>query len=235
MVGDGRSYGAELLVEQRTGRLTGWVGYTLSWTDRQFDEVNFGERFPFRYDRRHDISVTGSYQWTKRLTASATWVFGTGQAITLPVSSYDPIEAVEAFDFRDILDEGDIEEIRGRNGFRMQPYHRLDLNVQHRKEKSGANGCGRWASTTPTTAATPSSSTAILSAMAPSNLCSTPCFRCYPLFLIHCVFSSPGLPTATVTARQTRYRLIAKGERVDLSLLNITKTLLPTHSQQVTT
>ena len=134
VVGDGRSYGAELLVEQRTGRLTGWVGYTLSWTDRQFEEVNFGERFPFRYDRRHDISVTGSYQWTKRLTASATWVFGTGQAITLPVSSYDPIEIAD-FYFRDVVSEGDIEEIRGRNGFRMPPYHRLDLNIQHRKEK----------------------------------------------------------------------------------------------------
>ena len=134
VVGEGRSYGAELLVEQRTGRLTGWLGYTLSWTDRQFDEVNFGERFPFRYDRRHDISLTGSYQWTKKLTVSATWVFGTGQAITLPVSSYDPIEIAD-FYFRDVVSEGDIEEIRGRNGFRMQPYHRLDLNIQHRKEK----------------------------------------------------------------------------------------------------
>ena len=134
VVGDGRSYGAELLVEQRTGRLTGWVGYTLSWTDRQFDEVNFGERFPFRYDRRHDISVTASYRWTERLTASANWVFGTGQALTLPVSSYDPIEVADFF-FRNELSEGDVEEIRGRNGFRMQPYHRLDLNVQHTKEK----------------------------------------------------------------------------------------------------
>ena len=134
VVGEGRSYGAELLVEQRIGRLTGWLGYTLSWTDRQFEEVNFGERFPFRYDRRHDISLTGSYQWTKKLTVSATWVFGTGQAITLPVSSYDPIEIAD-FYFRDEVSEGDIEEIRGRNGFRMQPYHRLDINIQHRKEK----------------------------------------------------------------------------------------------------
>ena len=134
VVGEGRSYGAELLVEQRTGRLTGWLGYTLSWTDRQFEEVNLGERFPFRYDRRHDISLTGSYQWTKKLTVSATWVFGTGQAVTLPVSSYDPIEIAD-FYFRDVVSEGDIEEIRGRNGFRMQPYHRLDINIQHRKEK----------------------------------------------------------------------------------------------------
>ncbi|WKN43987.1 TonB-dependent receptor [Tunicatimonas pelagia] len=134
VVGEGRSYGAELLVEQRAGKLTGWVGYTLSWTDRQFDEVNFGERFPFRYDRRHDISVTTSYQWTSKLTASANWVFGTGQAITLPVSSYDPIELAD-FYFRDVVSEGDVEEIRGRNGFRMQPYHRLDVNIQHSKEK----------------------------------------------------------------------------------------------------
>ena len=134
VVGEGRSYGAELLVEQRTGKLTGWVGYTLSWTDRRFKEVNFGKRFPFRYDRRHDVSVTSSYRWTDRVTVSANWVFGTGQAITLPVSSYDPIEIAD-FYFRDVVSEGDIEEIRGRNGFRMRPYHRLDLNVQHRKEK----------------------------------------------------------------------------------------------------
>ncbi len=134
VVGKGRSYGVELLVEQRTGRLTGWLGYTLSRTERQFDEVNFGAWFPFRYDRRHDISVTASYQWTKRLTVSANWVFGTGQAVTLPVSSYDPIEITD-FYFRDLVSEGDIEEIRGRNGFRMNPYHRLDINLQHRKEK----------------------------------------------------------------------------------------------------
>ncbi len=133
-VGEGRSYGGELLVERRAGRLTGWFGYTLSWTDRQFEDINFGERFPFRYDRRHDISTTASYQWTDRLTASATWVFGSGQAVTLPVSSYAPTEIADFF-FREISSEGDIEEIQGRNGFRMIPYHRLDLNVQHRKEK----------------------------------------------------------------------------------------------------
>jgi hypothetical protein len=134
VVGEGRSYGAELLLEQTTGKLTGWVGYTLSWTDRRFDEVNFGERFPFRYDRRHDISITGTYQWTERLNVSATWVFGTGQAVTLPVSSYDPIEVVDFF-LREEISEGDIEEIQGRNGFRMQAYHRLDLSMQHTKKK----------------------------------------------------------------------------------------------------
>ena len=134
VVGQGRSYGAELLVERQTGKLTGWVGYTLSWTERQFEEVNFGEWFPFRYDRRHDISITSSYRWTDRTTVSWSWVFGTGQAITLPVSSYDPMEVAD-FYFRDVVSEGDIEEIRGRNGFRMKPYHRLDLNVQHLKQK----------------------------------------------------------------------------------------------------
>ena len=133
-VGEGRSYGTELLVEQTAGKLTGWLGYTLSWTDRQFDEINFGERFPFRYDRRHDVSLTGSYHFTKSLTVSATGVFGSGIAITLPVSSYDPSEIVD-IRYRETISEEDLEEIRSRNGFRMAPYHRVDINLQHSKEK----------------------------------------------------------------------------------------------------
>ena len=76
VVGDGRSYGAELLVQKKTGRTTGWLGYTLSWSNRRFDELNFGERFPYRYDRRHDLSLAVMHAWKDRIDVSFSWVFG---------------------------------------------------------------------------------------------------------------------------------------------------------------
>ncbi|MFT5818601.1 MAG: outer membrane receptor for ferrienterochelin and colicin, partial [Lentimonas sp.] len=87
--GKGVSYGGEFLVQRKQGKLTGWVGYTLSWTTQQFDELNNGNKFFARYDRRHDISVVGIYELKENVTLSATWVYGTGNAITLPLSTYE--------------------------------------------------------------------------------------------------------------------------------------------------
>jgi hypothetical protein len=76
--GDGRSYGLELFVQKKTGSVTGWIGYTLSWTDRLFEELNNGERFPYKYDRRHDFSIAVIKRLSKKVELSGTWVFGTG-------------------------------------------------------------------------------------------------------------------------------------------------------------
>lgn len=70
--GTGLSYGAEFLIQKKVGKFTGWIGYTLSWTWLQFDSLNFGERFPARYDRRHDISVVGIYKINDHITLSST-------------------------------------------------------------------------------------------------------------------------------------------------------------------
>jgi hypothetical protein len=78
--GKGWSYGAEFLAQKKSGRLSGWVGYTLSWINWQFPELNEGKVFRPRYDRRHDVSVVGIYELTKGITVSATWVYGTGNA-----------------------------------------------------------------------------------------------------------------------------------------------------------
>src|SRR5205085_2293185 len=86
--GSGLSYGTELLIQKKVGKFTGWIGYTLSWTWLQFDSLNFGERYPARYDRRHDISIVGIYKKNDHITFSCSWVYGTGNAITLPISSY---------------------------------------------------------------------------------------------------------------------------------------------------
>lgn len=118
--GDGRGYGVELFLQKRKGSFTGWVGYTLAWTDRTFPELNDGKTFPPRYDRRHDVSVVLNYRLGARWEFTATWVYGTGQAFTFPVAQYqvnmsDPVALLYS----------------ERNGYRMPSYHRLDLNFSH--------------------------------------------------------------------------------------------------------
>lgn len=63
-VGKGRSYGLELMVQKKTGRFNGWIGYTLSWSDRWFPDgtVNKGHRFPSKYDNRHKVDIVASYK-----------------------------------------------------------------------------------------------------------------------------------------------------------------------------
>jgi hypothetical protein len=81
--GKGESYGAELFVNKVKGRLTGWIGYTLSWTWRKFPQLNDGLRYPSRYDRRHDLSVVGSYELSKKWKLSSIFTYGTGNATSL--------------------------------------------------------------------------------------------------------------------------------------------------------
>jgi hypothetical protein len=131
--GQGRSYGTEVLLQKKTGSLTGWIGYTLSWAERQFDELNFGKWYYYKYDRRHDISVAMTHSWNKRLDFSAAWVFGTGNAITLPIASYPgPANEQPGDPYRYFTS---IDYFGQRNAFRMRSYHRLDLSISFVKEK----------------------------------------------------------------------------------------------------
>ncbi|MBK7947098.1 MAG: TonB-dependent receptor [Flavobacteriales bacterium] len=114
--GKGYSYGAELFVKKRTGKFTGWVGYTWSRTIRRFPDINEGREFPSRWDRRHDLSVVVSYERSKRWNYGAAFVYATGQAVTIPVNRYF-IEGQLVSDYTD------------RNGYRMAPYHRIDLSA----------------------------------------------------------------------------------------------------------
>jgi len=112
--GKGWSYGAEFFLKRRTGRLTGWVGYTWSKTMRQFPAVDNDEPFPSRWDRRHDVSVVAGYELNERWTLGGTFVYSTGQATTLPVQRY-------------FIENRLVSEYTQRNGFRMAPYNRLDV------------------------------------------------------------------------------------------------------------
>lgn len=112
--GKGWSYGAEFYVNKAKGRLTGWVGYTLSWTWRKFPGLNDGLKFPAKYDRRHDLSVVGIYELSKKWKLSSVFVYGTGNATTLPERFY--------------LVEGVLtQEYSKVNAYRLPAYHRLDL------------------------------------------------------------------------------------------------------------
>ena len=127
-VGDGRSYGAELLVQKKKGRTTGWLGYTLSWTNRQFEELNFGKRFPYKYDRRHDLGIAVVHAWKENIDVSASWVYGTGNAISLPSAVYRSAESGSFY-------QESVYYYGERNSFRMRAFHRLDASISFKKEK----------------------------------------------------------------------------------------------------
>ncbi|MFD2936741.1 TonB-dependent receptor [Spirosoma flavum] len=138
--GQGWSYGTELLLQKRAGRLSGWLGYTLSWTQWQFAELNGGKRFNPRYDRRHDASAVLIYELTPSITLAGTWVYGTGNALTMPLARYSGFTNTTQTSARpsSALLYGDgpnVKEYGDRNSFRAAPYHRLDVSIQFNKKK----------------------------------------------------------------------------------------------------
>ncbi len=138
--GAGRSYGMELLLQKKEGRTTGWIGYTLSWSNRQFDNLNFGKRFPYKYDRRHDIGLALVHQWKDRVDISCTWVFGTGNAVTLPMAIYAGEESTAGDYYYSPYPDGSFSPpslyyYGERNSFRMKAYHRLDASISFKKKK----------------------------------------------------------------------------------------------------
>jgi hypothetical protein len=137
-VGKGWSYGAEFLLQRKFGKISGWVGYTLSWTQLQFDELNFGKKFYARYDRRHDVSVVCIYKPFNNITISGVWVYGTGNAVTLPVSEYPVFPNGGSDNYYQYNPyywgyQG-ARDYEGKNNFRMEAYHRFDFGIQFHKQ-----------------------------------------------------------------------------------------------------
>jgi outer membrane receptor for ferrienterochelin and colicin len=129
-IGEGRAYGVELLARKQIGKTSGWIGYTLSWSERKFVNISFGEWFPYRYDRRHDVSFVLTQQLTDNIDLGVTWVYGTGNAVTLPLEKYTArIDAKYQYYYPSW-----IETFDNRNSYRMPAYHRLDLGINFRKE-----------------------------------------------------------------------------------------------------
>ena len=124
LFGKGRAYGIEGLLRKQTGKLTGWLSYTISKTERQIDGINNGTWYNARQDRPHDMAIVGIYQLNKKWTLSANWIYYTGDAVTFPSGKYR-------------VDDQVIFYYTERNGYRMPNYHRLDLGatLQLKKKK----------------------------------------------------------------------------------------------------
>ncbi|MCX6291889.1 MAG: TonB-dependent receptor [Bacteroidetes bacterium] len=116
--GKGWSYGAEFFVKKAKGKFNGWIGYTLAWTKRNFPDLNNGNTYFAKFDRRHDVSIVLVYELNKRWTFGATWVYATGNLNTFPERLY-------------FLSNGNIVEDYGsqRNNYRLPSYHRLDISA----------------------------------------------------------------------------------------------------------
>ena len=138
--GTGEAYGFEFFLQKKRGNTTGWIGYTLSWNNRTFDEINGGETFPFRYDRRHDLSIVAIHKFNERVSLSGAWIFGTGNAFTLPRFSY-PYQQ-NSFSFTDYNGQtvtetfsSEVQSLGKKNNFRMTNYHRFDISLELTKQK----------------------------------------------------------------------------------------------------
>lgn len=125
--GNGKSYGIEFLLQKRTGKNTGWIACTIAKTNRQFKNINNGEVYPFKYDRRLEINIVNTYNVTKNLFFSISGVFGSGLPYTLPIARYEVIND------NSIPDET-IYIWAERNSERMRTYHHIDISLQFKKE-----------------------------------------------------------------------------------------------------
>jgi hypothetical protein len=120
--GSGQAYGAEFFFKKRLGKFNGWVGYTLSWTTRTFPDLNNGQPYYAKYDRRNDVSVVTNYELNSKWSFSLVWVYGTGNAITLPVARY-------------FIEGNVVNEYSSINSLRMPAYHRMDVSATWKLKK----------------------------------------------------------------------------------------------------
>lgn len=133
--GEARAYGLEFMVKKQEGKLTGWVSYTLARAERKIESINNGNWYKTKYDKLHDVSVVASYELSKRMQLGMTWVFGTGQAVTMPTGRMQ---------YANML----VPVYSDRNAARMPAYHRMDLGLTVKpnpdKENKTLPWSGEW-------------------------------------------------------------------------------------------
>ncbi len=128
--GQGWAYGGEVFIEKRKGRFSGWLGYTLSWAQRQFDGINGGERFFYKYDRRHDVSVAITYDINEKWDVGLVFVYGTGNAVTLPTQYI----GVASNPITSAFGSSTVGYFNAVNDYRMPAYHRMDIGFNRTKK-----------------------------------------------------------------------------------------------------
>lgn len=161
-MGRGRSMGIEFMVQKTIGKTTGWLSYTLAKSDRKFaqDGINNGERFPYKYDRRHNINLTLNHKFSDRIDVSASWVFYTGGTSTIPEEQTAVIRPGEVAPFyygygfnigrdtppySDYISNDYISEapyVEHRNNYRLPSSHRLNIGINFNKKTK--HGIRTW-------------------------------------------------------------------------------------------
>lgn len=138
--GEGWSYGAEFFIKKARGKFNGWVGYTLAWTNRKFPDLNAGRTYPAKYDRRHDVSLVLTYEHSKKWLFGMTWIYATGDALTLPTERYfmsagPPVSISNGGNTEVNNNFYILSGYDSKNDFRQKAYHRLDLSATLRSQK----------------------------------------------------------------------------------------------------
>ena len=131
-MGEGRAYGMELFIQKKTGNTTGWFGYTLAKSDRRFPDgsINRGEWFPFKYDRRHDVSLVVNHRFNDRIDISGSWKFFTGGVTTLTTREFTVVDVNN--------NPRDVDYVSARGNYRLPPTHNLSLGINfHKKKRHG--------------------------------------------------------------------------------------------------
>ena len=157
-MGKGRSAGIEFMAQKTLGRTTGWLSYTLSKSDRQFAKggINNGERFPYKYDRRHNINLTINHKFSDRIDIGASWVFYTGGTSTIPEEKTAVIRPSDGtnngfgggygyggyFDSITSPTIGEASYVEHRNNYRLPASHRLNVGVNFNKKTK--HGMRTW-------------------------------------------------------------------------------------------
>lgn len=117
-VGEGKAYGFEMMLKKSNGKFSGWLSYTLSWSDRNFDELNNGKTYFAKYDRRHNLSVVVMYDLNSKWNFGVTQIFGSGNRFTMPTSWY-------------FINNNPVKEYSGYNNAQMPDYIRTDISVNY--------------------------------------------------------------------------------------------------------
>lgn len=130
LFGKGRAYGLELIAKKKSGKLTGWISYTLSKTERKINGINNNEWYNARMDKTHDLSIVATYQLNPKWSFSGLFVYSTGNAVTFPTGKYE-------------LNGQTVFQYSNRNADRMPAYHRMDLSATY-EPSSNKRFRGSW-------------------------------------------------------------------------------------------
>jgi hypothetical protein len=142
-MGEGWSYGLEILAQKSVGKTTGWIGYTWAKAERKFDRqgqvINNGKIFPAKYDRRHDFSLVVSHKFSNEFDLSGTWVISSGNTGTLALQQFEGTQVPSELNWGW---RSDLNYISSRNNYRFNAYHRMDIGMNFHKQKE--KGVRTW-------------------------------------------------------------------------------------------